>query len=80
MGKSALTLRATRRLIWRYENYQLRIDVLQSGQYIKSSSSIAFPTIPVIKGISSFLRRSRTTSRHQVLRGFRQWVRDRHSG
>lgn len=63
--------------LWRYENGQLRIDVLQEGKYAKTSCSLAFPTIPVIDGISSFLRRSRTTSRHQVLRGFRQWVRDR---
>ena len=66
--------------LWRYDNYQLRIDILQNGQYVQSSSSITFPTIPVIKGISQFLRLSRTTSRHQVLRGFRQWVRDQMSG
>ena len=63
--------------LWRYENYQLRIDVLKSGRYVQSTSSVAFPSISVIEGISHFLRQGRTTSRHKVLRGFRQWVRDR---
>lgn len=62
--------------LWRYENSQLRIDMLQDGQYVQASSSLAFPSIPIIKGISQYLCQSRTNSRHKVLRGFRQWVRE----
>ncbi|ACK71095.1 protein of unknown function DUF820 [Gloeothece citriformis PCC 7424] len=60
--------------LWRYENEQLHINVLQEGKYIESSMSSIFPNIPVREGISQFLKASSIEGTSAALRGFRKWV------
>lgn len=61
--------------LWRFEDGQLRISLLQDGQYQDANASSHFPKFPIIDGISQFLERSQTEGRSQTLKAFRQWVR-----
>ncbi|MGB7417508.1 MAG: Uma2 family endonuclease [Thermosynechococcaceae cyanobacterium] len=61
--------------IWCYRNRQLQINLLETDQYIRSQNSLAFPSIPIIKGISTFSEMSRTQGPRQTLKAFRAWVR-----
>ena len=65
--------------LWRYENRQLRIDLLQAEQYIEADSSPTFPGLPIIEVISDYVERSRVIGRSRALREFRQWVREQKS-
>lgn len=62
--------------LWRFEDGQLRISLLQDGQYQDANFSPHFPNFPVSEGISQFLVRSQTEGRSQTLKAFRQWVRE----
>ena len=62
--------------LWRLEDGQLRISLLQNGQYQDANFSPHFPNFPIIDGISQFLAHSQTEGRSQTLKAFRQWVRD----
>ncbi|ARV60511.1 hypothetical protein BZZ01_19420 [Nostocales cyanobacterium HT-58-2] len=62
--------------IWRYENGNLEINLLQGEQYVKSQTSLTFPHFPVIEGITRFVEMSRTTGTTPALREFRKWVRE----
>jgi Uma2 family endonuclease len=62
--------------LWRFENGQLQISLLQNGQYQDATSSPHFPNFPIIEGISQFLERSQTEGRSQSLKAFRQWVKE----
>jgi Uma2 family endonuclease len=62
--------------LWCLENRQLRISVLNNGQYTDSTFSPHFPQLPIIDEISRWLERSQTEGRSQTLKAFRQWVRD----
>jgi len=61
--------------IWRYEDRQLHISVLQHGRYVESHISPTFPDVPIIEGISRFVEMSRTAGTSPTLRAFRQWIR-----
>ncbi|OKH23678.1 Uma2 family endonuclease [Chroogloeocystis siderophila] len=61
--------------LWRFENRQLRIDLLQNNQYIESSISPTFPELPIIKIITEFVEQARSTGRSPALKAFRQWIR-----
>jgi len=61
--------------LWRFEDGQLRISLLQNGQYQDTSSSPHFPNFPLIDGVVQFLKQSQTEGRSQTLKAFRQWVR-----
>jgi Uma2 family endonuclease len=62
--------------LWRLENGQLRISLLQNGQYQDATFSPHFPNFPIIEGISQFLERSQTEGRRLTLKAFRQWVKE----
>lgn len=62
--------------LWRFENGQLQISLLQNGQYQNANFSPHFPNFPIIDGISQFLNRSQTEGRSPTLKAFRQWVRE----
>ncbi|NJR38352.1 MAG: Uma2 family endonuclease [Leptolyngbyaceae cyanobacterium CSU_1_4] len=62
--------------IWRYESHQLKISLLQNGEYVESQTSLTFPNFPVIEGISRFLDFSRTAGTRPALKAFRQWVKE----
>ena len=60
--------------LWRFQDGQLRISLLQNGLYQDANSSPHFPNLPIIDGIFQFLDRSQTEGRSQTLKAFRQWV------
>lgn len=60
--------------IWRYEKGKLEISVLEDGKYLNSSVSKAFPSVPVIEGISLFLEKSKDMPMSALRREFRQWL------
>jgi Uma2 family endonuclease len=62
--------------IWRYENGNLEINLLQGEQYVQSQTSLVFPNFPVIEGISHHVEMSRTMGTTPALRAFRKWVRE----
>jgi Uma2 family endonuclease len=62
--------------LWRFEDGQLQISLLQNGQYQDATSSPHFPNFPIIEGVSQFLERSQTEGRSQSLKAFRQWVKE----
>jgi Uma2 family endonuclease len=61
--------------IWRYKNGKLAIFILSDGQYIESSLSPTFPTLPVIEAISRLLERSTEILMSEARKEFRQQVR-----
>lgn len=54
--------------LWRVEDGQLRISLLQDGRYQDATASPHFENFPLIEQVSQFLDRS------QTLKAFRQWV------
>ena len=61
--------------IWRIRNDKLEINLFQNGKYVSSSISLAFPSIPVIEGISLFLERSDNLPMSALCREFRAWLK-----
>ncbi|MDB9513460.1 Uma2 family endonuclease [Kamptonema animale CS-326] len=61
--------------IWRYENGVLQVYHLQSGEYIESEFSLAFPNFPV-KEIPGFVQQNIAESRRAIRRLFREWVKN----
>ena len=62
--------------LWRYEDGNLRIDVLVDGEYVESEISPTFPNFPV-PVIVQFVEQSLSAGRSSTLRAFRKWVRER---
>ena len=60
--------------IWRYKNGKLEISLFEDGKYINSSTSLAFPSVPVIEGISLFLEKSKDLPISALRREFRKWL------
>jgi Uma2 family endonuclease len=61
--------------IWRYENRELKIFVLQAGVYVDSVVSPTFPNMAITEVIPKFIEQSWTAGVSSTLRSFRQWVR-----
>jgi Uma2 family endonuclease len=61
--------------LWRYEEGNLRIDVLVNGEYRESQVSSTFPDFPV-PIIVQFVKQSLSAGRSSTLRAFRKWVRE----
>jgi Uma2 family endonuclease len=62
--------------LWRFEEGQLKISVLQQGQYQESDISPHFPDFAIAQIITQFIKLSQTEGRSQTLKLFRQWVRE----
>ena len=62
--------------IWRYENRELRIYILEQGEYVESEVSPTFPDVPITEGIARFVEMSRSEGTSPTLRTFRRWVRE----
>ena len=61
--------------LWRYENNQLQINVLQDGKYVNFSSSRIFAELPIVELIAEFVAQSVTLGRSPTLRAFRDRIR-----
>lgn len=62
--------------IWRYENKNLEISLLQGEQYINSQTSPIFPNFAIIEIIPQFVEMARTTGMSSALKEFRKWVKE----
>lgn len=61
--------------LWCYENGQLRIYSLQSGQYQRLDQSPTFPQVPVADLVTTALQQSALLGRSPALRVCRQEIR-----
>lgn len=62
--------------VWRWDGHKLRVCILGAdGQYTEGERSLAFPFLPM-KELERFLNLGGTMSLTQVLRAFRDWVRE----
>ena len=61
--------------LWRYENNQLQINLLQEGKYVASQSSPIFPGLPIMELVTEFVVQSAILGRSPSLRAFRKRVR-----
>ncbi|MBD2189389.1 Uma2 family endonuclease [Pseudanabaena mucicola] len=59
--------------LWLYDR-QLKIYVLQDGEYIESELSPTFGNVPVLEIIPQFLERSIRDGRSAAMRAFRTWM------
>lgn len=59
--------------LWLYDK-QLKIYILQDGEYIESELSPIFGNVPVREIISQFLERSLSDGRSAAMRAFRTWM------
>jgi Uma2 family endonuclease len=62
--------------VWIYDGRSLTIQQLQDGQYITSQESQFFSNLPIIE-IVEFLQQAETMDYLDLIRAFRNWVRDR---
>ncbi|QSJ20901.1 Uma2 family endonuclease [Nostoc sp. UHCC 0702] len=62
--------------IWRYENRNLEISLLQGEHYVNSQTSPTFPNFAVIDIIPRFVEMARTTGMSSALKEFRKWVKE----
>ena len=62
------------REVWRYDGNALRIGKLVGEGYLASETSEALPLVTATV-LSQFLERSRTATRPELVKSFRQWIR-----
>jgi hypothetical protein len=63
--------------VWCHSKGRLNIKVLQHGDYVEVSASPTFPGWPLIEKIPEFMALGQQQVMSQVIRQFRQWVRER---
>lgn len=61
--------------VWRYAGGKLTIKQLQQGQYVQLNRSPTFADLPLTE-ISRFIKQSSQIGEMEVLRKFRNWVRE----
>lgn len=61
--------------IWRYDGGKLFMLKLADGEYVGIEQSVSFPVLGV-QDLSEFLDRSKVTSRLELIRAFREWLRE----
>jgi Uma2 family endonuclease len=61
--------------LWRFEQSNLQINVLQNGEYVETETSALFPNLPLKEVIPRYLEQSKTMGRNAVMKVFRQWLK-----
>lgn len=61
--------------LWVYEDTELKIYLLQAGQYQTSTTSPTFSELPILEWVSEALEQSRAIGRSPALRAFHQKIR-----
>ncbi|OLP18514.1 hypothetical protein BST81_10570 [Leptolyngbya sp. 'hensonii'] len=61
--------------LWVYGDTELKIYILEAGQYQTSTTSPMFPKLPILEWVSEVLEQSRAIGRSPALRSFRQKIR-----
>jgi Uma2 family endonuclease len=62
--------------LWRFDQGNLQINLLEGGSYALVSESPNFPGLPVCEMLPHFLAESKIIGRNKVLTAFRRWVRE----
>jgi Uma2 family endonuclease len=62
--------------LWRYNGKKIEINILQSGKYVQSGTSFAFPTLPIVDVLHDFVEQSKVRGRNATMKAFRAWVRE----
>ena len=62
--------------LWRYDGKKIEINILQSGQYVQSETSLAFPNLPIADVLHDFVEQSKIRGRNATMKAFRAWVRE----
>ncbi len=63
--------------LWRFNGTKLEINVLESGQYLKSDESPHFPGFPLTEVIPKYLEQSKIEGRNKTMKAFRAWVQSK---
>ncbi|NJO93789.1 MAG: Uma2 family endonuclease [Hydrococcus sp. RM1_1_31] len=63
--------------LWRKNGDCLQINILQNGKYIEVTRSPTFPNLSITEILLEYLEQSKIIGRNQVIKAFRQWVRER---
>ncbi|TDI44111.1 MAG: Uma2 family endonuclease [Acidobacteria bacterium] len=63
------------REVWRYDGNELRIAKLVGKSYVVSERSATLPLVTATV-LTQFLESSRTATRPELVKSFRQWIRD----
>jgi Uma2 family endonuclease len=61
--------------LWRFDQGQLQINILENGEYIELEESPHFPGFPLKKVIPDYLKQFKVEGRNKTLKEFRAWVR-----
>lgn len=61
--------------LWCFEKGKLKINILQDGKYIESSSGI-FPSLPLQEVIPEYLQKCKIEGRNKTMKAFRNLVRN----
>lgn len=61
--------------LWRFENENLQIFLLQNGGYFQSPKSSHFPSFPIIDIIPQYLKKANTIGRNKTMKEFRVLIR-----
>ncbi|NEQ50996.1 MAG: Uma2 family endonuclease, partial [Leptolyngbya sp. SIO3F4] len=61
--------------IWCYDQGELKIYHLQSGDYVTAETSLALPNLP-IKQLPQIIEGHRSQGRRAIRQAIRQWVRE----
>lgn len=64
--------------IWCYDQGELKIYHLQSGEYVTAETSLALPNLP-IKQLPQIIENYRSQGRRAIRQAIRQWVRSQKS-
>lgn len=62
--------------LWRYNGKKIEINILQSGKYVQSGTSLAFPNLPIADVLHDFVEQSKVRGRNATMKAFRAWVRE----
>ncbi len=62
--------------LWRFEQNNLQINILDNGQYIQQEFSPIFPNIPIKKLIPEYLYKCKIEGRNKTLKAFRNLIKE----
>ncbi|MEH2270774.1 MAG: Uma2 family endonuclease [Nostoc sp.] len=60
--------------LWCYDSGELKIYLLQNGEYVESENSLVFPTL-AIRHLPKLIEQNRANGRRAIRRAVREWVR-----
>lgn len=60
--------------LWRFEQNNLQINILENGQYIQQEFSPNFPNIPIKQLIPEYLNKCKIEGRNKTVKAFRKLI------